>query len=166
MRNYAGKCKSIRSHNLFYNFLIQFLPLKSSVFAVHISNAFQHGNEAFPKVNFQDEIDPLHVIFHLRYSKYRGVRICFYSCRYQNQNFFTRVVQVAFVLHSCRSCSTRVALVLHPCCSCLTRVTLVLLVSHSCCTRVTHVALVLPVSGTRVVNQTRSKMSVEYKLSK
>ena len=139
MCNYAGTCKSIHSHNLVCNFLIQFLPLKSSVFAVHFSSAFQHGNEAFPKVNFQDEIDPDLVIFHLRYSKYRGVRICFYSCRYQNQNF-------SLVSHSCRSSSTRVtlvslcytrvarvSLVSHLRFQCRTRVALVSLMSHSCC---------------------------------
>ena len=134
MRNYAGTCKNIRSYNLLYNFLIQFLPLKSSVFVVHFSNAFWHGNEAFPKVSFQNEIVPLLVIFHLPYSKYRGVKICFYSCRYQNQNF-------SLVLHSRRSCSTRVALVLHLCYSCLTHDAIVLLVLHSCCTRVALVSL-------------------------
>ena len=70
------------------------------------------------------------------YSKYRGVKICFYSCRYQNQNF-------SLVSHSCRSCSTRVALLLfvwHWCCSC---VALVSFVSHSCRTRVAFVSLVL-----------------------
>ena len=141
--------QSICSYNLVYNFLIQLLPLKSSVFVVHFSNAFWHGNEAFPKVSFQNEIVPLLVIFHLPYSKYRGVKICFYSCRYQNQNF-------SLVLHSRRSCSTCVTLVSfvqHSCCTC---VALVLLVSHSWRNRVVSVAFVLLVSGTRVVNQTRS----------
>ena len=46
---------------------------------------------------------------------------------------------VALVSHSCRLYCTRVALV-----------------SHSCLTRVASVALVSLVSGTRVVNQTRS----------
>ena len=67
------------------------------------------------------------------YSKYKGVKLCFYSCRYQNQNF-------SFVLLSCCSCSTRVALVSHSCGSCLTCIVLVLLVLHLCCIRV---ALVL-----------------------
>ena len=136
MRNYAGTCKGICSYNLVYNFLIQLLPLKSSVFVVHFSNAFWHGNEAFPKVSFQNEIVPLLVIFHLPYSKYRGVKICFYSCRYQNQNF-------SLVSHSCRSCNTRVALASHLCCSC-----------RQCRIRV---ALMWLVSGTHVVNQTRSQ---------
>ena len=54
--------------------------------------------------------------------------------------------------------STRVALVSlvqHPC---RTFVAFVLLVSHSCCTCVASVALVSLVSGTRVVNQTRSSV--------
>ena len=150
MRNYAGTCKSICSYNLVYNFLIQLLPLKSSVFVVHFSNAFWHGNEAFPKVSSQNEIVPLLVIFHLPYSKYRGVKICFHSCRYQNQNF-------SLVSHSCRSCSTRdalvsflwhscytcVALMWYSCRSCRTRVARVELVLHSCHTCVVRVALVL-----------------------
>ena len=159
MRNYAGTCKSICSYNLVYNFLIQLLPLKSSVFVVHFSNVFWHGNKAFPKVSSQNEIVPLLVIFDLPYSKYRGVKIWFYSYRYQNQNF-------SLVSHPCRSCSTHIALVSH----CVVRVALVShlfgirvarvsLVLHSCCQcriRVACVALVSLVSGTRVVNQTRS----------
>ena len=162
MRNYAGTCKGICSYNLVYNFLIQLLPLKSSVFVVHFSNAFWHGNEAFPKVSSQNEIVPLLVIFHLPYSKYRGVKICFYLCRYQNQN-------VSLVSHSCRSCSTRVALasfVQHSCCTC---VALMLLVSHSCrqcCIHVARVALVSVVFGTHVVNQTRSSSAVSSLFTK
>ena len=125
MRNYAGTCKGICSYNLVYNFLIQLLPLKSSVFVVHFSNAFWHGNKAFPKVSSQNEIVPLLIVFHLSYSKYRGVKICFYSCRYQNQNF-------SLVVYSCRSCSTIVAVVSvvsHSCCQYRIRVAFV---SHSC----------------------------------
>ena len=118
MRNYAGTCKSICSYNLVYNFLIQLLPLKSSVFVMQFSNVFWHGNKAFPKVSFQNEIVPLLVIFHLPYSKYRGAKICFYSCRYQNFSLVShlcraRVVSVSLVLHSC---CTRVARVWHSCC--------------------------------------------------
>ena len=87
MHNYAGIGSSICSCNLVYSFLIQLLRLQRSVFVVDFSNAFWHGNEAFPKGSSQNEIFPLLVIFHLAYSKYRGVKICFYSCRYQNQNF-------------------------------------------------------------------------------
>ena len=146
MRNYAGRCKGT------YNFLIWLLPLKSSVFVVHFSNAFWHGNKAFPKVSSQNEIVPLLVIFHLTYGKYSDVKICFFSFRYQNQNF-------SLMSYSCRSCSTHVALMSFVWHSCGTCVALVLLVSHSCrqcCTRVARVALVLLVSGTRVVNQPRS----------
>ena len=135
MRNYAGTCKGICSYNLVYNFLIQLLPLQSSVFVVHFSNAFWHGNKAFPKVSCQNEIVPLLVIIHLPYSKYRGAKICFYSCRYQNQNFSlvshscrlcsTRVALVSFVQHSCRTCHSRVA----RCCTCVASVAFV---SHSC----------------------------------
>ena len=127
MRNYAGTCKGICSYNLVYNFLIQLLPLKNSVFVVHFSNVFSYGEEAFPKVSSQNEIVPLHI-----------VKICFYLCCYQNQNF-------SLVSQSCRSCSTRVA-----------RISVVLLVSHSCRIRTARVVLVSLVSGTRVVNQTRS----------
>ena len=117
MRNYAGTCKGICSHNLIYNVLIQLLPLKSLVFVVHFLNAFWHGNEAFPKGSSQNEIVPLLVIFHLPYSKCRDVKICFHSCHYQNQNF-------SLVSHSCCLCSTRIALVSHLCHSCLTLVSL------------------------------------------
>ena len=82
------------------------------------------------------EIVPLLVIFHLPYSKCKDVKICFYPCRYQNQNFTlvshscrTRVVPVALMSHLCRSRSTRVSLVPY---SCRTRVAHVLLVSYSC----------------------------------
>ena len=135
MRNYAGTCKGICSYNLIYNVLIQLLPLKSLVFVVHFLNAFWHGNETFPKGSSQYEIVPLLVVFHLPYSKYKGVKICFYSCRYQNQSF-------SLMSHSCRSCSTRVVLVSFVQHSCRTCVALVLLVSHSCCTRVAFVLLV------------------------
>ena len=65
------------------------------------------------------------------------MKICFYFCHYQNQNF-------SLVSHSCCLCSTRVALesfVLHSCCSRLTRVALVSLVPHSRCVLVASVAL-------------------------
>ena len=79
-------------------------------FVVHFLNAFWHGNETIPKVSSQNETVRLVVVFHLPYSKYKGVKISFYSCRYRHQNF-------SLVSHSCRSCSTRVALVLQSCCS-------------------------------------------------
>ena len=138
MCNYAGTCKGICSYNVIYNVLIQCLPLKSLVFVVHFLNAFWHGNEAFPKGSLQNEIVLLLVVFLLPYSKYKSGKICSYQCRYEHQNF-------SLVSHSCR---TRVV-----------RVALVSLFSHSCrqCrTRVARVTLVSLVSGTRVVNQTRS----------
>ena len=106
MRNYAGTCKGICRYNLVYRFLIQLLPLKSSVFVVHFPNAFWQRNEAFPQVSSQNEIVPLLVIFHLPYSKYRGVKIYFHSCR-------TRVVRLALVSLVSHSCRTRVW---HSCC--------------------------------------------------
>ena len=122
-----------------YNVLIQLLPLKSLVFVVHFLNAFWHGNEAFPKGSSQNETVALLVVFLLPCNKYKGVKICFYQCCYQNQN-------LSFVQHSCRLYSTP-------------RVALVSLVCHSCpqCrTRFARVALASFVPGTRVVNETRS----------
>ena len=149
MRNYAEMCEGIWSYNLVYNFLIQLLP----VFVVHFLIAFWHENEALLKGCSQNEIVPFLVIFHLPYSKYKGVKIYFYSCRYQNQNF-------SLAWHSCHSCSTRAALVSFVQHSCYTCVAIVLLLYHSCCTRVAHVPLVSLVSGTRVVNQTRLNLWV------
>ena len=111
---------------------IQLFPLKSLAFVVHFLIAFLHGKETFPKSSCQNEIVPLLIVFHLPYNKYKGVKICLHSCR-------TRVVRVAFVSHLCRQCSTRIALV-----------------SHSCRQCRTLVAFVSLVSGSRVVNQTRS----------
>ena len=112
MRNYAGTCKDICRYNLAHNFLIQLLLLKSLIFVVHFSNAFCHGNEAFLKGSPQNEIVLLLTIFHLPHSKYRGAKMCFYSCCYQNQN---SCVCVALMLHSRRQYSTHVALVSNLC---------------------------------------------------
>ena len=93
------------------------LPLQSFC-VVQYSNAFWLGNKAFLKVNSSNKIVPLLVIFNLPYSQYRSVKICFHSCRYQNQNF-------SLVSQSCRSCLThiaRVALMSHLCRSSYTRV--------------------------------------------
>ena len=106
--------------------------IKSLVFVVHLLNAFWHGNETFPKGSSEREIVPLLSLFHLPYSKYKVVKICFYLCCYQNQN-------ISLVLYSRRSCSTRIALVSHSCRLCLTRVALVLHSCHSCRTRVARV---------------------------
>ena len=134
MRERRRTQKGICSYNIVYNFLIQLLSLKSVVFAVHFLKAFWHGNKAFPKGSSQSEIIPPVVVFHLPYSKYKGVKICFYSC-------CTRMVRVAFVLGLCGSG--------------VARVSLVSLVSHSCHIRVGRVALESLVSGTVDVNQTR-----------
>ena len=121
---------STRSVILMNNFLIYLLPLKSSVFVVHFSNALWYGNKAFLKGSSWNEIVPLLVIFHLPYSRYRSVKIYFYTCSYQNRNF-------SLLSYSCRPCSTRVTLVSFMKHSC-----------RSCCTRVAFVSLV---SGARIV---------------
>ena len=149
----------ICSYNLVYNFTIQLIANSYIAFAI---KKFSFCGALFKRIlawkrdisksSSQNEIVPLLVVFHLPYSKYNGVKICFYSCGHQNQNF-------SLVSHSCLSCSTRVvrgALVLHLCRTYVARVSLLSLVSHSCCICVTLVALVFLVSGTRVVNQTRS----------
>ena len=118
---------STSSYNLVYNFLIHLLLLKSSVFEVHFSNAFWHGKEAFPKRSTSNEIVPLLVIFHLRYSKYRVWK-----------HVFTGVVIKIKNFHSCRTRVVRVALVSHT--------------SRTRVARVPRVALVSLVSGARVVN--------------
>ena len=105
------------NYNVVYTFSIYCLPLRSSAFVVYFSTAFWHGNEAFPKGSTWNEIVPFLVIFLLPYSICRGVKICFYSCRYQNQNFsfvsfVTRFVRVALVSHLC---CTRVARVWRSC---------------------------------------------------
>ena len=141
MRNYAETCKGICSYNLVYNFLIQLLFLQSSVFVVHFSNAFWHGNEAFPKGSSWNEIVPLLIIFHLPYSTYRGrgggentfMKICVKFVLLVQHSCNTRVFCVPLVSHLYRSCLTRVshvALVSHSCCSCRARVARVW---HSCC---------------------------------
>ena len=139
--NYAGTCKSICSYNLVYNFLMQLFPLKSLVFAVHFLNAFWHGQETFPKSSSQNVIVLLLIVFHLPHSKYKGLKM-FLLVPLSKSKFFTCVTLVSFVQHSCRTRVVSVALVSHLCSSCLTRVT--------------SVTLLLLVSGTRVVNQTRS----------
>ena len=128
VRNYAGTCKGICSYNLVYNFLIQLLPLKSSVFAVHFLNAFWHGNEGFPKGSSQKEVVRLLIIFHLSYCKCRGVKNMIFFVSLSKYKFFTRVALVPFVQHSCRTCVVAVLLVSHSCC---TRVACAALLSHS-----------------------------------
>ena len=147
---------------------MQLFPSKSLVFVVHFLNAFWHGKETVPKISSQNETVSFLIVFHFPYSKYKGVKICFYLCRYKIKIFHscrTRVVRLAIVLYSYRQCSTRVALTSHLCQSCLTHVALVSLVSHSCCIRVARVALLSLMSGTLVVNQTRSQTNVVFFLN-
>ena len=137
---YARRCKGICSYSLVYNFCIQLSRLQSSVFMVHFSNAFRHGNDAFPKESSLSEIVLFLAIFHLPHRWYRGVKISFHVFRHQNQNF-------SLVSHSCCLCSADVD-------SCCTRVARVSLLSYSCrlCrTRVACVAVVSLVPGTCVV---------------
>ena len=122
MRNCVETCKGICSYNLVYNFLLQLFPLKILVFVAHFLSAFWHRKETFPKCSSQNEIVPLLIVFHLPYSKYKDVKICFYSCCCKIKIFRscrTRVVSVAFVSHlralvpySYRQCHTGVAFVL------------------------------------------------------
>ena len=131
-RNYAVTCKGICSYNLVCNFLMQLFPLKGLVFVVHFFNAFWHGKETLPKSSYQNEIVRLLIVFHLSNSKYKSVKISFYSCLISKNMFL-------LMSHLCR-----------------TRVARVSLVSYSCCQCYTRVAFVSLVSGNRVVNQTRS----------
>ena len=78
------------------------------------------------------------------YIQYRVVKICFNSCRYQNQNF-------SLVSHSCRSFSTLVALVSF--------------LQHSCRTHFVRVALVSLVFGTCFVKQARSIFNIKFEFS-
>ena len=129
---------STYSYNFVYNFLIFLLLLKSSVFVAHFLNVFWHGNESFSKGSSQNEVVRLLVIFHLPYSKCRGVKNVFTQVIIKIKIFhsrYTRVFHVAVMLHLCCSCSTRVtrvSLALHSCHLCCTRVLFVSLVSHSC----------------------------------
>ena len=139
MRNYAGTCKGICSYNLVYNFLIQLLPLKSLVFVVHFLNAFWHGKETFPKSSSQNEIVPLLIVFHLPYSKYKGVKM-FLLVPLSKSKIFTRVALVSFVQHLCRTRAIGVTLVSYSCRSCSARAHLCRLCRtrvarawHSCC---------------------------------
>ena len=59
--------------------------------------------DAFPNGSSLNEILLLLVVIHLSYSKYKGVKIYFYLCPYQNQKF-------SLVSYSYRSCSPLVAL--------------------------------------------------------
>ena len=106
---------------------------------MHFLNAFWHGNKTFPKGSFQNGIVPLLIVFLLPYSKYKGVKICFYQCRYQNQIFSLVLHCVSFVQHSCRTRVVRVELVSYLCHTCVACVSLVLLVLHSCCIRAARV---------------------------
>ena len=143
LHNYAETCKGIWSSGLGYNFLIQLFTLKSLVFVVHCLNAFWQGNETFPKGSSLNEIFPLLVVFHLPYSKYKGVKICFYSCLYENQNF-------SLVSHWCRSCSTRVALLSLVQHSCWIRVARAW---HSCC-KLEQISFILKIQDLSLLIQT------------
>ena len=123
MRNYAGTCTGICSYNLVRNFLIQLLPLQSSVFLVHFSNVFWHGNEAFPKGNSQNEIISLLVI-----QLIQGCEKMLSLVSLSKSKFFTRFALVLFVQHSCNTRVVRVALTSNLCFSRVIRVTLVWLV--------------------------------------
>ena len=141
------RSKGICNYNLVYNFAIQLIAYSQIAFAI---KKFSFCGALFKRILAWErgiskrqfiEIVPFLVVFRLPYSKYKGLKICFYWCRYQNQNF-------SLVSQSCRSGSTCVALVSHSC--------------RSCLIRVASVALVFLMCGTRVVNQARS--SILHKL--
>ena len=144
MRNYAGTCKDICSYNLVYNFLIQLLPLKISVFVVHFSNAFSYGKKALAKVSSQNEIVPLFVIFHFPYCENM-----FLLHSLSKSKIFTRVTLTSFVQHSCCTCVALVSLLFHS--------------YRQCRIRVSRVVLMALVSDSRVVNQTRSQIIYSFR---
>ena len=149
LRYCAYLCGNVQGHLPLQSsvqlFGIAFLIKKFSFCGVPFKRIW-HGNETFPKSSSQNEIVPLLVAFHLPDSKCNGMEICFYSCRYQNQNF-------SLVQNSCCTRAVSVALVSQLCCTCGACVSLVL---HSCCICVTLVVLGQLVSGTLILNQTRS----------
>ena len=70
--------------------------LKSLVCVVHFLNEFWHGKEIFPRSSSYNEIVPLLIVFHLPYSKYKVVKICFTRIVTKSK-FLTRVTLVSFV---------------------------------------------------------------------
>ena len=63
---------------------------------MHFLNAFSRGNETFPKGSSQNEIVPVLVVFHLPYSKYKGVKM-FLLVWLSKSKFSTRVALMSFV---------------------------------------------------------------------
>ena len=141
------RAMGICSYNLVYNFTIQLIAYSYIAFAI---KKFSFCGALFKRILGWErgiskrqfiEVVPLLVVFHLTFSKYKGVKM-FLLMTLSKSKFFTRVALVSFVQHSCRSWSTRVALVSHLCRSCFTRiasVALVLHLCHSCRTRVPSV---------------------------
>ena len=130
MRNYAGTCKGICSYNLVYNFLIQLLPLKSSVALFKPILAWERG---ISKRQFLNEIVPLLVIFDVSYSKYVVIKIKTFSLLpHSCRSCITRVALASFLQHSCLTCVAHVSLVSHSRPTNVTRVAFVSLVSHQC----------------------------------
>lgn len=114
------------SFNLGYNFLIQLLPLQSSVFVVHFPNAFWHWNKAFPKGCSQNKSSPRNLSFTMWLIQKCKNMFSFVSLT--KSKFFTCIVW-------CRLCSTCIELLLHSCrfcCTCVARVAFVTLVPGSC----------------------------------
>ena len=102
MRNYVGTCQRICSYHLVYNSLIQLLPLQCSVFLIHFSNVFWHGNEVFPKGSSQNEIVPCTLSFVIQLIQ--GCENMFSLVPLSKSTFFTRIALASFVSHSCRLC--------------------------------------------------------------
>ena len=104
MRNYAGMCQGICSHKLVCDFLLQLLSFQSSVFVVHFSNAFWHGNNAFPKV-------VLGMKLFLSLQSFTCHIVNIGVSKYVFTFVVIRTKNFSLVSHSRRSCSTRVAVV-------------------------------------------------------
>ena len=129
MLNYEGTCKGVCSYNLVYNFLIQLLPLRSSVFVVHFSNAFWHGNKT-KKLPLKIKL----FLFLQSFISYIANIITVW--KYVS----TGVIIKTKIFHLCHTCAVLVAFVSH---LLNTRVTHVSIVSLSCCSCCTRPACVL-----------------------
>ena len=84
MRNYAGRCKGI----LQLQSRVQLFDIAFAIKKFSFCGALFRRILAWKRdISKRYEIVTFFVVFHLPYSKFKGVKICFYPCRYQNQNF-------------------------------------------------------------------------------
>ena len=105
--------------NLGYNFLIQLLPLQSSVFVVHFPNAFWHWNKAFPKGSSQNKSSPRNLFFTMWLIQKCKNMFSFVSLT--KSKFFTCIALVSFVQHLHRTLVALVSFLLHLCRTCSVR---------------------------------------------